>query len=155
MSRYAESTSVSVERSLGEIQSTLQRYGARGFAYGWKETKAMIDFEMEDRRVRFVLDMPDRDSPQFKLTPSRKWRRSDEDALKAYEQACRQRYRALSLVIKAKLEAVEAGITEFEDEFMAHIVLPNGSTVRDHVRPAIAQSYETGKLLPLLPGLEK
>jgi len=59
--------------------------------------------------------------------------------------------RALALVIKAKLEAVESGITVFDDEFMAHIVLPDGSTVGDFMKPQIEQVYLTGQMPPLLP----
>ena len=36
-----------------------------------------------------------------------------------HDQACRQRWRALLLVIKAKLEAVTAGISTVETEFLA------------------------------------
>jgi len=154
MPRYAQDTSVSVDRSVAEIQKTIQRYGAQGFGYGWKDTRSTICFEMANRKVRFCLELPNRYDPEFTETKGRHRQRNDRQALAAWEQACRQRYRALSLVIKAKLEAVEAGITEFEDEFMAHIVLPNGSTVRDHVRPIIAQTYETGKFIPLLLGLD-
>lgn len=53
--------------------------------------------------------------------------------------------------IVAKLEAVEAGITEFEDEFLAHIVLPSGNTVGNWVRPQIAKSYATGEMPLMLP----
>ena len=35
------------------------------------------------------------------------------------------------LVIKAKLEAVEAGVTTFEQEFLANMVLPDKTTVSD------------------------
>lgn len=56
-------------------------------------------------------------------------------ATKEYEQAGRQRWRALALVIKAKLEAVGTGIVTFEEEFLAHIVLPSGRTVTQDVTP--------------------
>lgn len=36
MSRYASSTSVPMERSRLEVERTLQRYGATGFAYAWE-----------------------------------------------------------------------------------------------------------------------
>jgi hypothetical protein len=55
------------------------------------------------------------------------------------------------LVIKAKLEAVASGITTFEDEFLAHIVMPDGQTVATHIKPRIAQAYETGSMQALLP----
>jgi hypothetical protein len=48
-----------------------------------------------------------------------------DGAYKAWKQAYHQRWRALALAIKA----VESGIATFEEEFLAHIALPNGSTV--------------------------
>ncbi len=80
------------------------------------------------------------------------YRRADSVAEKNWEQACRQRWRALALVIKAKLEAVSAGISVFEDEFLANIVLPDGQLVGQWLRPQLAVSYEGGRMPPLLPG---
>lgn len=149
MSRYAEKTTVTTEKSRGEIEATLRRYGATGFAYSWSATRAMLAFEACERRVVFHLGLPDR--AKFKLTPVTERLRSPEAQEAAYEQAVRQRWRALALVIKAKLEAVEAGISEFEDEFLAHIMLPGGQTAGDWLRPQIARAYETGQMPPLLP----
>lgn len=58
----------------------------------------------------------------------------------------------LALVIKAKLEAVAAGITSFEDEFLAHIMLPSGGTVGEWARPQLEVAYSTGAMPALLPG---
>lgn len=151
MSRFAENTTVPSDRSRAEIEKTLMRYGAESFMYGTSATRAMIAFEAYGRRVQFRLPLPDRDSDEFKRTPARRNIRTPEQREAAYEQAVRQRWRALALVIKAKLEAVEAGITEFEDEFLAHIMLPGGQTAGDWLRPQIASAYETGKMPPLLP----
>ena len=60
------------------------------------------------------------------------------------EQAQRQRWRALLLVIKAKLEAIEAGIATFEDEFLAYTMLPSGETVGEWVSPQLDKVYEKG-----------
>ena len=100
----------------------------------------MVAFTMQNRNIRFVLPLPDPTDKEFTHTPSRGTRRSETDAHKAWEQACRQRWRALALAIKAKLEAVETGITTFEQEFLAHIVMPDGHTVSDHVIPHIAEA---------------
>ena len=51
---------------------------------------------------------------------------------------------------KAKLEAVESGIATFEEEFMAHIVMPNGKTVGEMALPLIESAYKTNKHVPLL-----
>lgn len=154
MARYAERTEVSSEASRAELERTLARYGADGFMYGWEGRRAVVSFRMHARQIKFVLELPDRNADEFKLTPSRGWERSPDQQRLAYEQAVRQRWRALALVVKAKLEAVAAGITEFESEFLAHIVLPDGSSVGDFMLPQVAEAYKSGKMPALLPGLE-
>jgi hypothetical protein len=153
MSRYAANTEVSSSRSRDEIERTLERYGADQFLYGWRDTNAVVGFRMKDRHVRFVLPLPSKNDKAFTEYESRGklWLRTEEAARKLYEQAVRQRWRALALVIKAKLEAVETGISEFEDEFLSNIVLPDGKTVGEHVRPMVAHAYATREMPSLLP----
>lgn len=156
MTRYAANTTVSTDKSRAAIERTLQRYGADQFIYGWEQHRAVIGFRMEGKQVKFILPMPDKNAEEFMFTPTGKTRAA-ESAFKEWEQACRQRWRALELVIKAKLEAVESGITFFEDEFMAHLILPDGRTVSEFMSPQLAIAYESGqmpKLLPQLPGVE-
>jgi hypothetical protein len=157
MTRYAAATEVTSTRSRDEIERTLERYGADEFLYGWKESDAIVGFRMEGRQIRFILPLPARDGKEFTeyMSMGKLWARTDEAARKLYEQAVRQRWRALALVIKAKLEAVESGISIFEDEFMANIVLPGGRLVSDEVRPAIAEAYATGRVANLLPDYSK
>lgn len=152
MSRFAETTSVSSEKSRAEIERTLTRYGASSFMYGTTTDRAIVAFEMAGRRIKFDLPMPDRNADEFKRTPAKRQVRNPAQQAAAYEQAIRQRWRALALVIKAKLEAVECGITEFEEEFLAHIVLPGGQTVGQWMLPQVAKAYDTGSLPPLLEG---
>jgi hypothetical protein len=147
--RYASKTTVTSDRSMAEIEQTLRRYGAQKFMYGRDVTKVMIAFEMRDRRLRFVLPIPSEED--FAQTPTGRTRRSKVIVIGQYEQAVRARYRALLLCIKAKLESVESGIEEFEDAFMAQIMLPDGSTVGERMKPQIAMSYQTGHMPPLLP----
>lgn len=146
---YAENTSVSVESSRAEIERTLTRYGASEFAYGWDQTRAVVQFTAHNVRVRFILTMPDRNDRRFTLTPTGKTRTA-EAARKEWEQGCRQSWRALALVIKAKLEAVDSNIVTFVEEFAAHIVLPGGQSVGDLMIPAIAKAYEEGSVAPML-----
>lgn len=144
MSTYAAKTSVSVEASKSEIERTLQRYGASSFMSGWDAERAVIGFIIAGRQIRFVLELPDRDEKRF--TMHSRGRRTPDAALREWEQACRQRWRALALVIKAKLEAVESGITTLEDEFLAHTVLPDGTTAGAWMRPQIDAAYDTGAM---------
>ena len=149
MTRYAENTVVSVEKSRMEIERLLQRYGCDDFVYRSTMAMAQIGFRMHSRMVRFDLELPERED--FRMTSGRRPRARDDAAtFKAWEQGCRQRWRALALVIKAKLEAVETGITSFEVEFMAHMVVPGGKVFHEVALPQIAVAYETGRLPPLL-----
>ena len=153
MSHYAQNTSVSSEKSRAEIERTLRRYGATGFGYAWEDegARAMVGFVLRGRRVRFMLPMPDPKSVEFTRTPTGKARAPDA-AAKEWEQAGKQRWRALALMIKAKLEAVESGIVTLEDEFLAHLVLPNGQTVGERIGPEYIKAIESGGSPPsLLP----
>lgn len=142
MTKYAANTSVSSELSRNQIERTLIRYGADQFAYASSADKAMIAFTMKGKQVRFILPLPSKDD--YKYTPTRKLRVASSQQ-EAWEQACRQRWRALGLVIKAKLEAVEDGISVFEEEFLANIVLPGGMTVKDMVLPEVERAYISGQ----------
>lgn len=163
---YAKNTEVSSERSRAEIENTLRRYGAANYAYASREDASMVEFQANGKRIRFVLPMPRRDEDRFALTgcvgrgvhgetrdgyhtdgcfaP-----RSESVTYALWEQAARQRWRALNLVIKAKLEAVEASIATMEEEFMAHIVLPNGRTVGETMLPQVEQFYRDKKVSAL------
>ena len=154
MTRYAANTEVSSSRSREEIERTLERYNADQFIYGWDGNRAVIGFRMHGRQIKFLLPLPDRNDKAFTqyVSRGRLQARTEDAARKLYEQAVRQKWRALALVIKAKLEAVESGISVFEDEFMANIVLPDGQLVGDFMRPQIAIAYERGTMPALLPG---
>jgi hypothetical protein len=146
--KFAQKTIVPVDRSKAEIERLVQRYGATEFAHGWRSERAVIQFKMRDRYVRFILPLPDKHD--FEVTPSGRRTRSESDTLKEWEQGCRQRWRALALTIKAKLESVESGIEEFESAFMAQVVMPDGKTISETVLPAIAEAYKSGKMPELL-----
>lgn len=156
--KYAENTDVPVERSKAEIETILSRYGADQFMSGWRDLTAVIAFRASERHVRFTLPLPDRNAKEYThgrtgTSGSAQVPLPKDEAARRYEQACRQRWRALALCIKAKLESVETGISQFEDEFMANIILPNGQTMSEHARPLIRKAYETGEMPALLPHL--
>lgn len=142
---YAEKTSVPIDRSQGEIKKILTKYGASAFAFAETVEKAMVQFEMSGRRIKFLLPMP----VKHKTKDKRGYLMSQSQV----DQLTRSRWRSLVLAIKAKLECVEAGITTLEQEFLAHIVLPNGQTVGDAMVGQIETAYKEQRMPPLLgPG---
>jgi hypothetical protein len=80
----------------------------------------MLQFRIAGVLVRFEMEVPTAD------------------------QQARQKWRALLLCLKAKLEAVESDIFSFEEEFLAHVVMPDGKTVGQHVVPGIRTMIESG-----------
>ena len=141
---YAEKTKVPIFRSQAELRRTLEKYGATAFAFAESKEKAMIQFEMAGKRIKFLLPLPIKH-----VTKNKKgYVMSEKDV----EQASRSKWRSLTLAIKAKLECVDAGITTLEQEFMAHILLPNGNTVGEIMLPEIEASYKNGEM-PLLLGM--
>jgi len=157
MPRYAQNTEVSVERSQSEIKAIVMRYGAIRYATMDDPETAMVMFEIANRRIRFELPLPDRKADKYTLRKVNQShyteRRSDVDAYKLWEKDCRQRWRALALIVKAKLEAVETGITTIEREFMANIVLPNGQVIGDFIAPQLEAVYSTGQMPKMIPGV--
>lgn len=149
MTRYAKNTTVSRQKSVEEIERMLSRYGADQFIYGWEEDRSIIGFRYACRQIKFELPLPDKE--QFRFTPARQIERHPDDVEKEWEKASRQRWRALCLIIKAKLEAIESGITTFESEFLAHTMLPGGVTVGEWAEDQIEKAIATGKMPKLLP----
>lgn len=146
---FAKATTVAPEKSRAEIERVLMKYGADQFMNGWDSfnRRAVLGFRAHSRMVRFEVQMPKESDFKWRygVTPAQKKR--------TLEQAERQRWRALLLVIKAKLEAVESKISTFETEFLAHIVIgPHGETVGDAITPQIDQIYLNGMSGQLLLG---
>lgn len=151
---YAEKTSVLVSRTKAEIEELVHRHGADQFVSGYKGDVAVIGFSMVGRQIRFLLPLPDKQAREYWYTPGRGLRRDAESAASAWEQACRSRWRALYLIIKAKLEAVDAGISTVEREFLYDIVLPDGRTAGEWMTPQIEAAYQTGQMPAMLPMME-
>jgi hypothetical protein len=147
MSLYAENTKVPVTQSRGEIERLLGKHKCTQFSTGvdHEQHRAVVQFKAHNRIIRFEIALPDEADKKYRQD-RHGWARTPGGITNAVEQASRQRWRALLLVIKAKLEAVENNIATFEEEFLAHIVLPNQQTVAAYVQPLIERAYQTGRM---------
>jgi hypothetical protein len=158
--RYAQETEVPVEQTQREIEDLIERYGADHFMRGKSGTEALVAFRMNSCNVKFVLPIPTLEDCLYVPSRTRKTKdggtervkRSPGDQQRAYELTKRQRWRALKLSIQAKLEAVAAGISTFEREFLPFIVLPNGQTVGDEVIPRLPATFAAPGGHLFLPG---
>lgn len=145
---YASNTTVPVEKTRAEIEKLVTKYGATSFVSGFQPGSASILFDMKGRRVRFNLPIPDRNARKF--THVSMWRpRAKDAAQKLFDQEIRRLWRALLLVVKAKLESVESGVESFEESFLAHFVIEGGGTVGERVIPRLAD-LDGSQMPPLL-----
>lgn len=136
---YAQDTKVPVDQSRLELERFVVGRGATRFVSGWdQEGGSLVSWTNSDgRMVKMKLAQP----------------KSSGSAARD-DRTRRARWRALILIVKARYAAIDAGISTFEHEFLANIMLPDGSTVVDAVRPQIAEAYKSGKMQKLLPGLD-
>lgn len=152
--RYAEGTTVSVEKSRSEIETLLKRHKATAFFSATDEERGLsqVGFKLGGRLFRIEVRSPKAaDVPKStryldtaaEAKRKRLWIEAEE----------RRRWRAQLLLIKAKLEMVATGQTTVDREFLADMVLPDNTTVGSTAIPALAEMYRTGAPVPLLgPG---
>ena len=105
---YAAQTKDPISKTKTDIEELLAKHGATGFAYATEGDRALVAFSMSGRRVQIMLEMPSIDD--YAPTP-RNSRRTKPAQESAWQQACRQHWRALLLIISGKLETVESSIT--------------------------------------------
>lgn len=134
--RYAEKTKVPMSRSREEIERLVIKHGATGLVSGFDKDRYFIMFEIQNRRMRFDIPAP---------------KPSEFDTVNQFESEQRRRWRALLLILKAKLELVASGDADLEAEFLAYMVLPDGQTMGAKLLPQLEQIIKGGKLPPLLP----
>lgn len=129
VTEYARRTKVPAERTRLQIEEMMRKRGADQFFGGGDNERAMLAFRLRGRHMRFMLPL---------------------DGCRT-EQQRKARWRALWLVIKAKLEAIDVGITTIEEAFLAETILPDRSTVAETMLPQIESAYRSGTMPPLLP----
>lgn len=127
--RFAERTSVPVSTSQQEVRKRLKVAGADQIAVFEASTHSAVAFRLADRMYRITIPTP-----------------SGRNA--AQEE--RRAWRLLLLLIKSKLEAVREGATTVEREFLADMLMPDGSTVGEWAAPQMRLAYEGGHMPPAL-----
>lgn len=127
--RYAATTKVPVDRSRAELEGLLQAHGATQRAVFLDDEAGMthVQFKMSDRLIKLSFN-----------TPAKK------------EQAARQAWRSIILIVKAKLEYIAIGASTVEREFLADIVTPDGRTLHQLLVNPVQQMFKTGKMPALL-----
>lgn len=118
MPTYAKSTTVSVAKTKVQIQSLFEKWGIEEFFFGSSPRGEGVGFKYSERLYKHNVPQPNRGN----MTD------------RQYEQALRQRWRIFYMSLKMKLEEIDSEGMTFEDQFLAMMCLPDGSTVADFMR---------------------
>lgn len=129
---YAKGTEVSVAKSQEEITKVFMRYRVETYGFLARPGRAAVQFEIAGVPVDLVIPLPPRPVEEKIYNP-------DTGryilALPRWEQEVKEAWRALVLLLKANLEAIDRGLLSAEQAFMAYVLLPNGQTLGDFVLP--------------------
>lgn len=128
--KYADGTSVPVEKSQMEVQRVLKKHGATKFVSSWDEQSAVLMFVCKDRMIRFSIPLP---TPENSGLSPAGYRRSQSQIQIYVDAETRRLWRATLMCIKAKLEAVESHIETFDEAFLSHIVTDDKRTVYERL----------------------
>jgi hypothetical protein len=144
MSKYAEGTEVTAERSKAEIERLIARYGGDLISFGWRnERAAVVGFRWRERMIKFEVAMPD--PKEFQRT-GRNIRRNPAQLKAAVDGETRRRWRVLLIRLKVKFETVESEWELFDEEFLPNMLLPDGKTVGQWMQPQLEQAYLSGAM---------
>ncbi len=145
MSRYAEGTTVPVERSLAQIRALLLKAGATHYAFGESPEAGAVQFALNGLHYRFNVRRP-----TWVELSKRYQRTGSVNQAAAVEGEWRRRWRARHLWVKAQIEFAEVEPEAFTEAMLAHLVLPSGTRLGEWAEPQIKAMYADGKMPPLL-----
>jgi len=134
--KYAKNTSVPVARSKAKIEELLVSYGIEESFSGRSPRGDGIGWKYQGKVYKMSVPTPNPD---------------DFNTENQYQQTLRQRWRILYMSMKMKFEEIDAGVISFEDQFLAQMCLPNGTTVSDFMKlPENVKKLEKAEMPKLL-----
>lgn len=122
MSKFAQGTQVTAEKSQMQISMMLKKFGCGALMMGFEGELAFVGFVYKNTQARMFCP----------VTKS--------------EAENRRRWRVMRIVLQSKFEIIQCSIKTFEEEFFSDIVMPNGKTVAQMALPAVIKAIESGKM---------
>jgi hypothetical protein len=137
--RYAENTTVSVDKSRGDISGILAAHGVERMAWGTGPEGDTLQFELDGHQFRFAIPKPTPDSMRADYGHEYAYPHNIDWRAKA-DQEWRRRWRAYVMLTKMKMEFVESGDSTLEREFMPYLLVdgvPLGTLLEEGRLPAL------------------
>lgn len=135
MTRYAQGTTVPVERSRGEITGILATHGVERMAWATEPEGDQLTFELGGHRFLFRIPRPtaqvlwDQWKADGKSAAALKYLPTDDQVAAEW----RRRWRANVLLLKAKLEFADGETSTVMRELMPYALLRDGRTLEEAI----------------------
>lgn len=143
-----ESTEVAVSKSQEGIRKMIYSHKGTGLSLVSQPPRegfeAMVNIEKMPYHVRIMATCKD-------VSRDRNgWKRTESAHANAREQEERRVWRVLYWHLKAMFEAADSGVIDIRDVIMPYVVMRDGKTLSDHVRPVMAEvmTMDVSRLLP-------
>lgn len=136
-------TDVSVERTQSAIRNLLEKYGASGLQFTEEMNRQLTlrfgyELERDAARHRYMVCIraevpPARTRDRYGYTLGEKSMATER------RTNLMAAWRALYWALKSRLESIEYGIETFEEAFLSHFELPDGSTIAEVLLPQLRE----------------
>lgn len=132
MTLFMETTSISAEQTISEIQKILVKHGAKAIQtdYNGGEISALV-FILPIGKAEQPFRLPARWEALYEVFISRRkqnrWKQAVQDADRL--QAKRVAWRQILRWVEAQLALVETNMVKMEEVFMPYLVMPDGQTL--------------------------
>lgn len=156
--RYAQGTTVPIERSRVEVERILQAAGAIRTAIVRDGSDAEVGFELKGRCIKVPIHVPTIEKIWDEAVKEEPWgwkSKSDSQRKRWCEERQieeqRRRWRVLVILLKAKLEAIADEASTIDQEFLYFVVVKGGGTIGEHLEAQLEEIY-SGQASPKLLG---
>jgi len=114
MSPAYEDTSVSIDKSQAQIRKLLNKFNVKAIRFTSYPSYALLEFMREVSDKQYV---------PYRITVEPKVRDWARNSARELDRAERQVWRVAYWWLKSKLEAIEFGLVEFEQDFLPYMLL--------------------------------
>jgi hypothetical protein len=136
-----EQTEVAVSKSQGEVRKLIMGHKGTGVMLLSQPPRegfeAMVTMGDTPYHIRVMATC----RTEFKDRYG--WKLKDAALVKAREQEERRVWRVLYWHLKAMFEAADAGVIDIRDIIMPYVVLRDGLTLADHIKPRMPELMTT------------
>jgi hypothetical protein len=148
--RYAEGTTVAVEASQAELVRILRKHGVERQAWAHGPEGAALQFEAAGRRYQMRIERPDPNQ----YPEHRGGNQAGRSQWTMREREWMRRWRAIVLLLKAKLEFADGETTTLERELLPYLLLPGERNLAEFMEDGGYEEVERGGMpaFPMLLG---